>query len=327
MHLAREWFRSLAVLGTAAGCAILTAQAVAQGFPNRPISVLYPYPPGSGTEVTLRTITQGAGRLLGQPIVFENRTGASGRAGLTAMQKASGDGYTVAVAPDSLLVLQPIADPNFKLEAGKDYLPVGLAVQSYLTLTANPSVPFRDVKGLIAYAKANPGKLNWGFVPGASAQVLKEIVVLATGIEVTGVPYKGAVPANSDLLNGTLDLLASTVTAKPFIETGKLVAIAVSSPNRWSPFPAVPTFTEAGISVVYSTWFGMIVHPATPADVVLKLNGAINQSMRSPEAQKMLLQNGYNAELHMTPQDFNAFIRSEIERLGPVIRKAGIQFE
>lgn len=291
------------------------------------MTIVLPFAPGSNTELSARAIGTAAGKVLGQTVIFENRTGANGRLGVSALQRAPLDGSLVAAAADGVLVSQPLADSSFKLEIDKDYVPIAFLFDSPLVLAAHPSVPFRDVKGLIAYAKANPRKLNFAVGNATSSHFLAEMFRQAAGIEVSMVPYKGAAQSVVDLLAGRVDLLFISTTVKPYIESGKLVGLATSGKERWSPFPTLPTVTEAGAPMGATVWFGLIAPPGTSRDVVSRLSSAFRAAARSAEVSALLDRYGFVSRPDMAPAEFAAYIRSELSAWGPVIRKSGIKLE
>jgi tripartite-type tricarboxylate transporter receptor subunit TctC len=326
-------FRSIgAVVGmagvvTAVGMATLGAQGVhAQAFPNRPISLVYPFPAGNVLDVSLRAVSAEASKMLGQPIVFENRPGAKTRLGVAAIAKAPPDGHQLSVAIDALMVGQPIADPDFKMVAGKDYAPVAFVLEFPYLLAASALVPFRDIAGMISYAKANPGKLNIAVAPGSASHFATERLLQTAGVGMTLIPYKGGDMAN-DLVAGRIDLAFTTTLMAPFINTGKAVALGTTGTQRWHAFPTVPTFAEAGLPMPTTVWFAIIAHANTPPDIVARLNSVFTAAVNLPHIQKQLAANGYNTDRKMSPAELTAFIQSELNVWGPVIQKAGIKLD
>ncbi len=214
------------------------------------------------------------------------------------------------------------------MEVGRDYAPVVFGFQFPMVLVANAGLPFRDLKGLIAHAKANPGKLNVAITQASSTHIMSERFRQAAGIEVTLIPYKGAGSDQfSDLSAGRVDLTFTSTTVKPFIDSGKVVGIATTGAQRWSAFPQVPTLTEVGLPVIGGVWHGIIAPAGTPGPVIAKLNHAFNAVLRMPEIRKKLDDYGLATGSHSTPEAFAAFIRSELEVWKPVIQKAGIKLE
>lgn len=308
-------------------CCVWAGLSLAQGYPNRPITFIFPYPSGAALEGLLRQLHVEVSKQLGQPIVFENRPGANTRLGINAIRQAKPDGYTLTFATDSILVHQPLADPEFKLEPGKDYVPVTFLTRNLLVFAANPAVPFRDVKGLIAYAKANPGKLNVGFGAGSPLHFAAEFFRQRAGIDVAMIPYRGTPDALTALLAGQVDLEFGSATFKPHVDSGKLVALATSGQERWDMFPSVPTLVESGVQMVQSTWGGVLAPANTPPDIVQKLYSAYNSALRLPEIAKRFQELAFIPDVNMSPNDFGALVKSETELWRPIIQKAGIKLQ
>jgi tripartite-type tricarboxylate transporter receptor subunit TctC len=264
---------------------------------------------------------------LGQPLVFDNRPGANFRLGLEALKKSPGDAHILTISQDVQIVTQPLADPKFQTEMGKDYVPVAFLAESPMVMVASPSATFRDIKGMIAYAKENPGKLNFAVTAGASSHFLTERLRQTAVIDVVTVPYKGAPPLILDLAAGRVDLTITASSAASFINSGKIVGMATTGSRRWQIFPDLPTFEESGVPMASTLWFGLLAPSRTPTDVVSKLNTAFLQALHQPEVIKLLEGFGYNARAVNSPAEFASFIQSEIRIWGPVIRQSGIKIE
>jgi len=310
-----------------AGAALQPVAALAQqDYPRRQITLVYPYGAGSAPESGWRAIAQEASRVLGQPIVFENRTGAGGRIGFDSVRRAQPDGYTLGIVPNGVLIVQPLADPALKVEPGKDYLPVVRAVDIYQVLVAHPSMPFRDVKSLIAYAKANPGKLAYSSGgAGNQSHVGMERFKTAAGIDILHVPYKGEGAAVTDVLAGQVQLSMPSGSAKPHVDKGTLIGLATTGPRRWSLFPQLPTLIEAGLPGLTSiTWMGVIAPPGTPADVVAKVNSAFNAALKAQPVHAKLEELGFTP-VGSTPAEFETLVRDDLKAWEPIIRKANIK--
>lgn len=301
--------------------------AGAEAFPNRPITVILAFTSGTPVENAFRPVAAEASKLLGQPVLIESRPGANSRLGVAALKGAPGDGHLLTLAMDTVLVAQPLVDAAFQIEPGKDYIPVTFIMEFPLVLVANTASPFRDLKGLLAYAKGKPGVLNIAVVAGGSGHFLAERFRQAAGLEVTIVPYKGSPPAMIDLLAGRVDLQFAPTTAKQFIDAGKLVGIATTGSERWSVFPGLATLTEAGLPVASTAWYGIVAPPGTPAEVVAKLHHAFSSGLRNPEIRKRHEVEGMSSGNHATPEAFAEFVRSEIRVWRPIIKKSGIKME
>jgi tripartite-type tricarboxylate transporter receptor subunit TctC len=306
---------------------IPVTQVAAQNFPSRPITLTFPFTTGSPVELAFRVIGGEASKTLGQPIVYEARPGANGRLGVQGLKQAAPDGHHLTVLLDSLVVSQPILDPAFQFEPGKDYAPVALMIEFPLILVVNPSLPFKDVKGLIAYGKANPGKLNFGGTNGSSSYFLAERFRQAAGLQATLVPYKGSPQSMIDLMSGQIQGVFGAPTVESFTKAGKLAALATSGSQRWPNFPAVPTLLESGVPVATTAWYGIAAPAGTPADVVAKLNGAIFGALKHPDVLKQLDTAGMAPIKPMSGAEFAAFVQSESKAWAPVLRSSNIRMD
>jgi tripartite-type tricarboxylate transporter receptor subunit TctC len=319
-RLTRRAFAALAALSA--------MRANAAAYPERPITVAVPFGAGVAIEVLIRAVCEEAARTLGQPIVVENRSGALQRLPVLAVRRAAPDGYTLAVGTDSVHVAQPIIDPAFTMRAGKDYEPAAALIALPLVLVSNPGAPFRDLQGLIAHAKANPGKLNIAVPTGSTAHFAALLLMEVAGIALAAVPYKDQASSLPDLMSGRVDLTVSGATVKGSVEAGKLNALAVMTGNRWSAFPGVPTLKELGVDVDVGAWFSLVAPPGTPPDVLATLNTAFNQALKSaPVVRRM-------GELHLSPlgkdlspAQFAAMVDAETALWTPVLRKSAVTLQ
>lgn len=305
--------------------AALSSLAQGQAFPSRPVTYIYPFPPGGPSEIPLRAAAAEAANLLGQPVVFENRPGANSRLSVLAMRNAPADGHLVAAVIDGLLTSQPLMDPDFRFLPGRDYAPVVLHVEATLRLMGPPKLPFRDMRGLVAHARANPGKLNVAVTIGSSSHIIAERIREAAGIDLTMVGYKGSSQSYVDVMAGRVDLVVGS--DKALVDSGKLVAFATTGRERWSGLPNVPTLMESGIPMSASLWYGAIVHPNTPPEIVARLNGVFNAAVRTPAFAKKLETSAFTAMPALNPEGVAGFIKAEMAALEPVIRKAGIKMD
>jgi len=325
-----QWKKSLSALRLAlAISAVLMAGAGhAQNYPSRPITFVYGYPAGSSTDSAWRSVALEASKRLGQPIVYENRPGANGRLGLDSVMRAKPDGYTIGVFNNSLLVVQPLMDPKLAIEPGKNYTPVMIGLETYLLMVARPNAPFKDVKGLIAYAKANPGKLNVGSPGSGTGSHLGIAMVGAqAGIEYTHIPYKGAAPALHAMLAGEIDVMFTDLLAKPYIDSGKMLGLGVGGAKRWSLLPKLPTIQEAGLSgFVNSAWSGVVAPAGVPDGVVATLSQAFTEALGVPELRAKLESAGWIVRPG-TAQEATALIRADTELYRPVVKAANIKID
>ena len=321
-HPARRTFGRICV-----AAALLLAWAgstLAQAFPSRPITLVMPYAAGSNIDIMVRTVATEAGAMLGQPIVLDNKPGALTRLGVEQMRRAAPDGYLLTVATDSLVVTHPVADPEFRFEAGRDFAPVSLIASFPLILVSNPSVPARDVKGLIAYAKSNPGKLNMAGGPGSISHIAFERFNRLTGGNITFIPYKDSSLAISDLITGRVDLVFSGSLAKPLIDAGKLRGLATTGAKHWTVFPQLPTLQEEGVNMTARFWMGLVAPPSTPPEIVAKLNQAFSAALKSETVARKAAEFGMEAS-PSTPAQFAAFVKSELAAWTPIIQASGIK--
>jgi tripartite-type tricarboxylate transporter receptor subunit TctC len=305
--------------------ALFAANAPAQSYPSRQITFVAPYAIGSLTDTLQRVAVIEASKILGQTIVYESRPGANNRLSLTAIRNAPADGYTLAGVLDGLIVLQPLVDPAFKLQPVQDYMPVAVQIESALAFISSAARPYRDIDGLRAFAKANPGKLNMAVGIGGSSHVFAERIRAAMGIDFAIIGYKGSAQSYIDLAAGRIDLVLAT--DKSLVESGKLVALATTGRERWSSLPKVPTLTEAGVPVAGTLWLSVIAHKNTPPEIVARLNSAFSAAVRTPEFIKKIEGTGYAAMPAMAPDAIVAYIKSEMAAMEPVIRQAGIKLE
>ncbi len=313
----------------AASAAALPGLAWAQdAYPGKPVRLIVPFPPGGPTDIMGRTAAKAMGDKLGQQFVVENRAGAGGNIGTDAVAKAAPDGYTIGLSAISSLAIAPHLYGKLPFDVQKDFAPISLVGTTPCAIVVNPQAPFTDLKGLVAYAKANPGKLSYATSGiGTSNHLATELLQSVAGIQLTNVPYKGSSQIIPDLLSGTvlMSMESSLATTLQHIKSGKLKAIAVTSPKRSKALPDVPTVAESGYpGFEVETWFGLIAPAATPAAIVRKLHDAWAEGAKSADAQTAF--DNISGSLRVTaPTDFSAFIQAENQRWGTLIRKLGIK--
>jgi tripartite-type tricarboxylate transporter receptor subunit TctC len=304
------------------------AQSVEAAFPDRPIRLIVPYPPGGSTDPAARLIASDIGPKLGQNVVVENRAGAAGAIGTEAVARAAPDGYTLLLHT-SVISTDPTLKKNAPYDVKRDLAPVTLAVTGPYLLVVNPSLPVRNVAELIAYAKANPGKLNFGSAGQASSgHLIGELFKKAAGIDMVHVPYKGGGPSIVGLVGNEVQLVFDTFGgSRALAESGKLRAIAVTSPNRASLMPDVPTVSESGLkdfSAVY--WLGIFAPAKTPQGIVDKLHGVIRQSLESASVRAKMLDQG-NVPQALSPSEFGRVLDADIQRYRAIIDSARITLD
>ena len=318
--------RSLLFFGVFASfAALFTPPAGAQSFPSRSITVIMNSAAGTTMDGIYRSINAEVSKILGQSVVMENRAGANGRLGVMAIKSAPADGHLITIANDSVLISQPAVDPQFQMEQGKDFQPVAFLIEFPIILVGRPNLPFRDFRGLVTYAKANPGKLNWAVTPGN--MFVAEMLLQTAGINVTKIAYKGSAPSFLDIIGGRIDVGFAGSDAAAFFKAEKMVGLGSSGAQRWSLFSDIATFTEHGVPFATTVWYGLLAPMGTPPEVIAKLNDAYNQALRSPQITKQLESNGYAAGRFKTPREFSGFIQSELDAWRPTLRKSGIKLE
>ncbi|HEY4137234.1 MAG TPA: tripartite tricarboxylate transporter substrate binding protein [Casimicrobiaceae bacterium] len=298
--------------------------ALAQDYPTRPIRMIVPYPPAGGTDIVARVVNEPLSRELGQPIIVDNKGGAAGNLGTDLAAKAPADGYTVLFTLSSHTI-NPKLYPHLPFDAEKDFAAVTLAAYIPQILVAHPSVPVKNVQELIAYAKAQPGKLNYASVGiGSPAHVAGELFKLRAGVDIVHVPYKGGGPAIAGILGGQVQFaIVSLPAALQQVKAGQLKAIAVAGDKRSIAAPDIPTIKEQGIDCVVNSWYGALVPAKTPPAIVTKLNAAMVKVLQTPETRDKLLLQGAEAA-STTPAEFDKLIRDELKQWEYVIREAKI---
>lgn len=326
MH--RSHSNTLRALIVAAGVAMLGGVAMAQDYPNRPITALYPAAGGGTVEQGLRIISTEAGKILGQPILVEARPGANGMIAANAVKQARGNPYLLGLLNNGVTVTVPLVS-SAKLEIVTDYVPVSVLLSTNLVVIANPGAPFRDIAGLIAYARSNPGKLNMAVVGTASnTHLALELLKFQAGVDIHNIPYKGEAQAVPAVLGGEVMTAIVSSTAKPNVDSGRLRALATTGPERWALFPGTPALKESGypdFSVI--GWFGVAAPPGTSPEVVAKLHGAYAAALKNPAVRKAVSEDLGLDLIGTTPEEMAAMIRRDRDRWEPVVRKAGIRIE
>ena len=299
-------------------------EAAAQPYPIRPIKMVVPFAPG-GSDVIARLVGDRIAASLGQPVVIENRPGgAGGTVGTKSVTAAEPDGYTLTLASPGPITVAPAVYKNLDYDPIKQLAPVAMVATAPIVIVVHPGVPAKTLQEFVAYAKANPGKINFaspGF--GTSPHLLGELLKQRTGVEIVHVPYRGATPAIVDLVAGQVQMLFDNVrNVQAFIQDGRLRALAVTSERRSPEMPDLPTLAEAGVDgFVGFYWNGVLAPAGTPAPIIDKLNAVINEGLRSREMQAALARLGMEPKIG-SPQDFAALIAAEHRRWTAVARAA-----
>jgi tripartite-type tricarboxylate transporter receptor subunit TctC len=310
---------------TAVALALCVSVAAAQNYPNRPIRLVVPFPAGGPNDIIGRLVAQKLGDTLGQQMIVDNRAGAGGNIGTDLVAKSPADGYTLLSGGMGSLIMNPIID-KVPYDTLRDFAPVILMASAPNVLVTHPSLPVRDVKGLIALARAHPGQLNYGSGGvGSTPHLSGALFNSMTGVNIVHIPYKGNAPAITDLLGGQVQLAYLGIPpVQPHIQSGKLKALAVTSERRSATLPQVPTIAESGVpGYELSPWYGILAPAGTPGDIVRKLNSAIANIVRTPEMKEKLAGIGAEAET-TTPEAYGARMKSDLARWTKVIRSAHI---
>jgi len=304
---------------------LCAAPAWAQQWPSKPLRYIVPFPPGAFNDTLARTLSAELPKSLGQPVIVENRPGGNTIIGTELAAKSPADGYTLFGAALPFSVVQSLYKTSF--DVTRDFAPITLAGVTPNLLVANPGVPFNDVKGLIAYAKANPGKLNYASTGnGTSNHLSFELFKTMTGTQVTHVAYKGSAPAVTDLIAGQVQVMFdNTPNVLPHVKAGKLKALGVSSRSRTGLAPEIPTVDEAGVpGYDVGVWFGVLTVAGTPRDVVQRLNAEMVKILISAEVKERFGRMGVDV-VAGSPEQFSQFLKSEVGRWAKVIHDAGIK--
>jgi tripartite-type tricarboxylate transporter receptor subunit TctC len=306
-------------------CAGAASIAHAQSYPDRPIKLVVPFPAGGATDTSSRLVAQQMQVRLGQSVVIENQAGAGGTIGTRQVAHAAADGYTLLVGSIGTFGSQPLL---YKLDYDphKVFAPVATTVVDKLVLVAGPSLKVRTVQELVQYAKANPGKLNYGNAIGIGPHLVTELFKVKSGASIVHIPYRGGAPMIADVLAGQIDM---TINGKsvllPHIAAGKLRALAVTSGARWPELPDVPTLLELGyMDAPYDAMFGIVTPTGTPAAVIERLNAVVNEGLHSSAMGASLAKLGIDP-LISTPQEFTELIAQEIPKWAEVVRITGVK--
>jgi tripartite-type tricarboxylate transporter receptor subunit TctC len=308
---------------------VVATHAVAQTYPARPIRVVVPFPPGGAVDFYARVVQAPLSEMLGQQVVIDNKAGASGMIGAEIVAKAPSDGYTLLLGNIASLAINVGIYAKMPYDPAKDFTPIIRTVDVNYVLVVHPSVPVKTVPELIAYAKANPGKLSYGSAGSGSLPHLgMELFKAQTGTDVVHVPYKGGGPMVTDLLGGSIQLvIADQANLMPHVTAGKLRALAVATPKRSANAPDLPTIGESGVPGYEATaWQGLVGPPGLPADVVKRLNEAFNSVQALPAVREKLLGGGLDP-IGGTPDEFGRFIRAEIAKWSKIAKDVGAKAE
>ena len=320
-----SWVTSLAVSVGMAGALLSSPAALAQAFPNKPLRLICPFPPGGAVDIASRAIAQELSKNLGQPVTVENRPGAGGNIGGAEAARANPDGYTIFMTTSGIQAINPVLYAKMPFDPNKDLVPVSALVSLNNVLVLHPSIKANSVPEVIAMAKSQPGAMNYASSgSGTSIHMSGEMFKSLTGVNITHIPYKGSAPAMTDLLGGQVMMMFDNIpSAIPHIKSGKLKALATTGSKRDPLLPELPTLAEAGVAGYESgVWFGLAVPANTPRDVVMKLNAEAIKGTRSPDFVKRMTELGYNI-MGTSPEVMLDMSRAEVQRWGPIVRSSG----
>lgn len=322
-------------LGSIASAVVLGAgllggtSALAQAYPTKPVTIIVPFAAGGTTDILARIIGQALTAELGQSVVVDNRAGAGGNIGGQAAAKAAPDGHTLFMGTVGTHAINASLYKKMPFDPVKDFAPLTRVANVPNLLVANPAQPYKSVKDLIAYAKANPGKVNFGSSGnGSSIHLSGELFKSLAKVDMQHVPYKGSAPAVTDLMGNQIGIMFDNMpSAIQHVRSGSLVPLAVTTAKRSPELPNVPTIAEAGVPGYEATsWFGMFAPAGTPAPVLAKLNAAIVKVLAQPDVKKKINEQG--AEVYSeTPEQFAAFIQAESVKWGKVVKESGASLD
>jgi tripartite-type tricarboxylate transporter receptor subunit TctC len=306
------------------------AAASAQDYPAKPIRMVVGFPPGGGTDIAARILAPKLSEQLGQPVVIENRPGATGTTAAAQVAASPGDGYTLMMGHVSVNAIAPSLFTNLGYDVLRDFAPVAIAASVPHLVTVHPSLPVSSLKEMIAHLKANPGKLSFpsagnGSMPHLAGEVFKNLA----GVSVLHVPYKGSGQSMADLLGGVhLVAFDTMAAAAPHVRSGKLRALAVSSTGRQPAFPDVATAEEAGLpGYVVTTWYGLFAPGTTPAPIVARLHAEMVKAMQQPDVRGKLEGIGADGSVSRSPAEFAALVRADTVRYAKIVRDIGLKLD
>ncbi len=312
----------------AAGTLMAGARAHGQAYPNRPIKMILPFPPGGPIGTTARMVAEQMSSRLGQSVIIENRPGAGATIGTGAAAAAAPDGYTLLFGSSGSLAVSPALYSNLKFDPVKSFAPIAMVSSGPLLLAVSPSLPAHSVAELVAYARANPGKLNYGAGLGTPPHVAWGLLKTMTQTDITYIPYRGAAPAITDLLGGQTHLIIDAPgSLLPHVEAGKLRALAVTGSARMPDLPNLPTMSESGFpDFIMTFWQGVVAPAGTAPAIIARLNAVINEGLASP-AMKASLATFKVEPKPGSPENFAQFLAAEVKKWAGVIQSAGIKVE
>ena len=328
----RHDFRALLILAALvlSGTGLMLSNAHAQSaYPNKPIHMIVPFPPGGVSDASARAVAEQLGKRLGQQVVVENKPGASGNITGQYVAQAEPDGYTFMLAYNGLMTINPFVFTKMPFDTVKDLTPIGMIGDYPTIITVNPAVDVKTLQDLIALSKTKPTGLDYGTSgTGSNEHLIGTLIVQKSGAKLVHVPYKGGGPAMADAMAGHIPIGMSSVSGgTALVKAGKLKPIAVSSAERWPTLPEVPTVVESGVpGVVVMSWIGLVGPARMPKPIVDRLNAELNAALATPELSEKLFGLGVRVTPG-TPDNFRDEIKRDLDRNGPLIKSAGITVE
>jgi tripartite-type tricarboxylate transporter receptor subunit TctC len=303
---------------------VLTAPANAQSYPNKPVRVVVPYPPGGPTDIVARVLFQQVSEATGQQFLVDNRAGAGGNIGAEIVAKSPADGYTLLIGTTAHAINMSLFK-NLSYDVQKDFAPVSLLTQGPLVLVAHPQFPANSIKEVIELAKSKSGGLNFASSGnGQSTHLSAELFNTMAGIKMAHVPYKGSAPALTDVMSGQVDVMFdTTLSAMPFVKAGKLKALGLTSPVRSHAAPDVPTIAESGLpGYEVFAWNGVFVPAGTPKAIIQQLNDQIRKAMLLPQVKDKFSAQGFAASWN-SPENFGVFVKNEVDKWSRTVKASG----
>lgn len=324
MLIKTRWCRAAAAL-----CLALGAQAAQAGWPDKPIRFIVPYPAGGGTDIVARAVGKKMADSLGQPVIIENRPGASTIIGTEAVARSEGDGYTIGLITDSHVLNPFFFGQKLPYDSQKDFAPVSQLVSVPFILVANPKAGVSTVGQLIEAAQAHPGKITYASIGNGTPHYLAmEWARAMAGIDLVHVPYKGVAPALADVVGGQVDVMFTGMSSGlPHVRSGRLKGLAVSGPQRSPIAPDIPTVAESGLDdFAFMTWYGVVAPASTPPELVARLGAELRKALQSPEIQDQFVKLGVEAA-PSSPADFARFMQAESAKYERIIKLTGAKGE
>lgn len=328
LNISRPLTRKLLAAFMVLAVAAPIGQTMAQDYPTKPIKLVIPYPPGGATDVIGRVVALKLSEALGQQVIVDNRSGAAGSIGATAVATAPADGYTLLLGALTSHSINSALQPNLQFDLAKDFVPIGVVGEVPLVFVVNPEIPVKTLKELLVYTRAHPGTTFASSGNGSPQHMAGELFKSMTKVDMLHIPYKGSGPAMTDLIGGQVQTMIETIPASlSFIKAGKLRALAVTTRTRYSNLPDVPTTAEAGLpDFIVTSMFGVLAPAKTPPAIVSKLTAALEKILAAPDTQERMFAQGAIAG-YLNPADSTRRIKAEIDKWAKVARDANIKLD